>query len=104
MNILLLFSSIFLGLIHLYAISISQIQNPIIIFSILTGITTSIINHASTNNVAKYADRFVMSLSFIINIYHKPTLLLFLAPTCYLFNFHLTSHILITIYHLGILA
>jgi len=71
MNKKLVYSSVIIGII-IVLISIHSYNEILLPLYAITyvGIITSIVNHSTTNNLAKYIDRFIMGLIAIVYIYY----------------------------------
>jgi hypothetical protein len=90
-----------------------KLPQPIFGTVMLVGLTTSLLNHGLTNNVAKYADRIVMSLAFVYDLLiaaqqeeYIAFLGLYIAVACYAISklyyapeFHILSHLALTGVH-----
>lgn len=98
MNIPLYYSSALMGALILLASLISYSSELAVLYQITyTGIITSILNHMSNNNIAKYTDRITIVLASFIYIYYtffiksKPIqiiifTLLAIAISCFFFS------------------
>lgn len=111
MNLILLLSSIVMGIIHLmWLFIIPNITSIPYFYASSFGIITSILNHGLTSDFLKYLDRVSLSLlvAYSLNIHYKYSLLYpFLFTTtgavCYIaakqtgdYRLHAMSHILAT--------
>lgn len=96
-NSVLLTSSIIFGVVHFVVMTLSLHIDFGLKSLIIVGITTSIINHGSTNHIIKLCDRFVMIIGFVLDLYfisqiinkfHRDNcfLILFLAAGFYIFT------------------
>ena len=98
MNIPLYYSSALMGALILLASLISYSAELAVLYQITyTGIITSILNHMSNNDIAKYTDRITIVLATFIYIYYtffiksKPIqiivfTLLAIAISCFFFS------------------
>ena len=120
MNIYLLNSSIFFGSLHIYY-ALSYRIWPLYMHYMTLGIASSILNHAFTDSYLQFADRFIMSLGFIIdtailvqnNLFDRWLIMTIelLAVMCYMYSkkresiaLHTLAHALITFSHCSILS
>jgi len=69
MNLILLKSSYYFGIIHLIFMFITSSKDIVLNLNIIFGISTSIINHGTTSDMAKYSDRIMMIIGVFIDIY-----------------------------------
>lgn len=93
MNVSLLCSSIICAIVHCIYYEYIDIVEWL-------GITTSIMNHASTNDIVKYLDRIIMIVGFLYKINNPivwiAMLLYFVSKHTHV-ALHVLSHIVITI-------
>ena len=68
-NPILFTSSIFMSIIHYIGLHKYNPKNDLLIYCILFGLITSILNHGLTHYIFKYLDRGMMILGFLINMY-----------------------------------
>jgi len=68
-NTVLLYSTYVFGTIHIIYMIITLSNNHVLNCNILFGILTSIINHKTTSELAKWTDRIMMINGIIIDIY-----------------------------------
>jgi hypothetical protein len=112
-NTILFISSCVLGLITLYFVTELSIASV----NILTGIVTSICNHATTSTVLKWVDRLMMCLAVVFHLVvmcycgSDDFLLLGFAVGFYFLEklfplrvFHLLAHIIATILNITIIS
>ena len=68
-NPLLFSSSICMTIFHYIGLHKYNPKNDLLIYFILFGLITSILNHGLSHSIFKYLDRSMMVLAFLINIY-----------------------------------
>jgi hypothetical protein len=68
-NPLLFGSSIFMTVFHYIGLHKYNPKNDLLIYCILFGLITSILNHGLSHSIFKYLDRCMMLIAFFINIY-----------------------------------
>jgi hypothetical protein len=118
----LLKSSYYFGIIHFIFMIITSSKNTLLNLNIIIGIVTSIINHGTTSDIAKYSDRVMMIIGIFIDIYvinnHLYyicyyTLSLSIASfllskyityTVLSLYFHILSHLFLTVTHILLLT
>lgn len=117
-NVILYKSSVICTILHFIGYMVFKPNNNLLLATIILGLFTSLWNHTVTCNIAKYADRVMMIIGYILNFYIIYTLqdkylallclhFLHYAVFCYfnskMFNLvmeHVNSHFLLTINHL----
>ncbi len=75
-NPLLFGSSIGMTIFHYIGLHKYNPKNDLLIYSILFGLITSILNHGLSHYIFKYLDRCMMILACLINIYFTTTIYL----------------------------
>lgn len=75
-NPLLFGSSIGMTIFHYIGLYKYNPKNDLLIYSILFGLITSILNHGLSHSIFKYLDRFMMIFACLINIYFTTTIYL----------------------------
>jgi len=68
-NPILFVSSIGMTVFHYIGLHKYNPKNDLLIYCILFGLITSILNHGLSHSIFKYLDRFMMFFAFFINIY-----------------------------------
>ena len=88
-NPLLFGSSIGMTIFHYIGLHKYNPKNDLLIYSVLFGLTTSILNHALSHSIFKYLDRSMMIIAFFINIYFTTKIYLKKKDKYYVENIYL---------------
>jgi len=110
-NRILFASSVICGLLHILAMIMFAPPN-ILLITFLCGSISSIYNHGSTKNLAKWTDRIVMVIGMIIEFFFASNthVVLILISICLYFSGkrlkssvpHLVAHFILTTCHIMI--